>query len=116
VRPSNVRPLSPFYGYPVAVIAQWCAVSRRTAAQYKAGTRKPSRQALRLFTLHRDGRFLSDGWDGWAVHGDRLVDPDGNETTRGQLWAYFVVWQLVRSYALTDAHLAATLDRLSKSA
>ena len=45
-----------FYGYPVELIADWCAASRHTAYLYKIGARKPSKQALRLFVLNRDGR------------------------------------------------------------
>ena len=56
-----------FYGYPVELIADWCAVSRHTAYLYKIGARKPSRQALRLFVLNRDGRVLDDTWKGWAI-------------------------------------------------
>ena len=47
--------------------------------------RKPSRQALRLFTLHRDGRILADYWKGFAVRKGRLVDPVGHEFDAGQL-------------------------------
>ena len=53
--------LNLFYGYPAELIAEWCAVSRKTAELYKRGVRKPSRQALRLFCLHRDGKILSGG-------------------------------------------------------
>lgn len=88
-----------FYGYPVELIQQWCGVSRQTAYLYKIGARKPSKQALRLFILHRDRRVLSDSWDGWSVTKDRLVDPDGNETTQGQLRAYWMVVQLARELA-----------------
>ena len=88
-----------FYGYPVELIQQWCGVSRQTAYLYKIGARTPSRQALRLFVLHRDRRVLADSWDGWLVNKDRLVDPDGNETTQGQLRAYWMVVQLARELA-----------------
>ena len=54
------RPLSIFYGYPDQLIARWCGVSVATARLYKSGARKPSRQALRLFALYRDGRVLDD--------------------------------------------------------
>jgi hypothetical protein len=71
-----------FYGYPPELIARWCGVSKQTAILYKTGVRKPSRQALRLFVLHRDGRVLGPEWGEWAVHKDKLVSPEGQETTQ----------------------------------
>ena len=88
-----------FYGYPVELIQQWCGVARQTAYLYKIGARKPSKQALRLFVLHRDRRVLAESWDGWCVKKDRLVDPDGNETSQGQLRAYWMVVQLAHELA-----------------
>ena len=65
-RARRIRPTPlVFYGYPDELIADWCAVSRHTAYLYKIGARKPSRQALRLFVLNRDGRVLDDTWKGW---------------------------------------------------
>lgn len=43
-----------FYSFPAHVIARWCGVSPVTASLWKQNKRKPSRQALRLFALHRD--------------------------------------------------------------
>jgi hypothetical protein len=88
-----------FYGYPVELIQLWCGVSRQTAYLYKIGARKPSKAALRLFVLHRDGRVLGPGWDGWTIRQDRLLDPDDNETTQNQLRAYWIVVQLARELA-----------------
>jgi Phage protein len=85
------------------LIQSWCTVSRQTAYLYKIGARKPSRQALRLFVLNRDGRVLGDDWDGWAVHRGKLVDPDGNETTRDQLRAYWLMLQLARELTSRDS-------------
>jgi hypothetical protein len=96
---SPAKPLSIFYGYPAELVARWCAVSLRTANSYKLGTRKPSRQSLRLFAMHRDGKVLTDDWDGWSVHKGSLVDPDGNSTTRNQLRAYWLVMQLAAELA-----------------
>ena len=93
------KPLSIFYGYPSPLIAQWCGVSGKTAALYKAGARKPSRQALRLFTLHRDGRVLDQDWRGWSVRDAKLVDPAGNATSRGQLQGYAMILQWVAEIA-----------------
>jgi len=58
-----------FYGYAPELIVRWCGVSMQTALLYKSGVRKPSRQALRLFTLHRDGRVLGPEWREWSVSG-----------------------------------------------
>ena len=126
-RPSNLRPLgkvsastcrSPsgdavgrrkyvngnvlFYGYPPELIARWCGVSAHTALLYKTGARRPSRQALRLFVLHRDGRVLGPEWREWSVHKDKLVSPEGQETTHGQLNAYWLVMQLARELTAKD--------------
>jgi hypothetical protein len=95
--------LTAFYGYPAAEIANWCRVSLLTARLYKSGIRKPSRAAFRLFVLHRDGRALGDGWAGWSVRGQLLIDPDGNATTQGQLRAYYFVYQLAAEYGRRDA-------------
>ena len=98
-----VRRLSIFYGYPEQLIAQWCAVSLHTARLYKAGTRKPSRQALRLFTLHRDGRVLDQQhWRGYSVRQGNLVDPTGREFDAGQLNAHWLIVQLARDMADRD--------------
>jgi hypothetical protein len=105
-----------FYGYPVALIEQWCGVSRTTARLYKNGIRKPSRQALRLFTLHRDGRVLGPGWELWKVTKDVLVDPDGNETTRRQLVAYWIVVQFARELASRDPETRKEFWELLKRA
>ena len=91
-----------FYGYPVELIQRWCAVSIQTARLYKSGLRKPSRQALRLFTLHRDGRVLDEHWQGFAVHKGVLVDPQGREFTAGQLNAHWLIVQLARDLAERD--------------
>lgn len=88
-----------FYGYSAQQIAEWCGTSLKTAQLYKAGRRKPSRQALRLFSLFRDGRVLSGVWRDCCVRGDRLVDPEDQSVTLGQLRAYWIVMQLAAEYA-----------------
>ena len=79
VRSKLSKPLPISYEYPHEFIARWCGVSEHTAYLYKFGARQPSRQALRLFTLHRDGRVLGP---------DKLISPEGKKTTHGQLNAY----------------------------
>ena len=91
-----------FYGYPVELIAEWCAVSLSTARLYKSGQRKPSLQALRLFTLHRDSRVLTDRWRGWQIVGGSIVDPAGNTTTLEQLQGYALILQWVAAVAARD--------------
>lgn len=88
-----------FYGYPAELIAQWCHVSLSSAYLYKLGHRRPSRQVLRLFVLHRDRRVLSDEWKGWLVKPDVLVDPEGNETSRDLLRNYSLILQFSRALA-----------------
>lgn len=88
-----------FYGYPVELIRDWCAVSRQTAYLYKIGARKPSRQALRLFTMHRDGRILGGDWDGWRVEKGCIFDPSGTATSVRQLRAYGLMMQFVHELA-----------------
>jgi hypothetical protein len=91
-----------FHGYPAELIAQWCGVDRATATLWKQNKRKASRQALRLFTLHRDGRILGDSWNGWAVRDGEIVDPDGNATTEAQLRGYSIMMQFAAELARRD--------------
>lgn len=88
-----------FYGYPPEIIADWCHVSAATAYLYKIGHRRPSKQAVRLFVLHRDRRVLTEEWKGWLVKPEYLVDPEGNETSRDLLRNYALVLQFARSLA-----------------
>ncbi len=97
--PSSSSILSVFYGYPDHLIAQWCGVSVRTAADYKSGKSRPSKAVMRLFLLHRENRVLGPEWKGWRIKPDGLVDPDGNETTQAQLRAYFFIVQFARGLA-----------------
>jgi hypothetical protein len=92
-------PSSRFYGYPADLIGSWCGVSAGVAAGWKEGTRKPSKQAVLLFELHRQRRVLGVGWEDWVVNGECLVDPEGNSTTQGQLRAYahVVGWAIERN-------------------
>lgn len=91
-----------FYGYPPELIAQWCGTTVHTAYLYKIGARKPSKQAQRLFVLHRDGRVLGPEWRDWAVHKNKLVSPEGQETTQSQLNAYWLVMQLAHELTKQD--------------
>lgn len=86
---------SVFYGYPPELIAEWCLVELDTARRWKRFEATPSRQAMRLFELHRDRKILGAEWRGWIVKGDLLCDPENHETTQGQLRAYFHVYQLM---------------------
>ena len=105
-----------FYGYPPELIARWCGVSEHTAYLYKIGARKLSRQALRLFTLHRDGRVLGPEWRDWAIRKDRLVSPEAQETTQNQLAAYWLIMQLARELAYKDPEAREEFNRLLRSA
>ena len=78
-------PLSPFYGYPAEVIAEWCGVSVGTAEHYKAGRRTPPTPVLRLFRLYRDGKVLGKDWGQYKVVDEKLFGPDGRFTTESHL-------------------------------
>ncbi len=105
-----------FYGYPVEVIQAWCCVSHQTACLYKSGSRKPSKQALRLFELHRDGRVLGPEWREWSVIKDRLATPEGKEFTRGQLDAHWLIVQLARELCHDNPRATDEYWRILKSA
>ena len=112
-----VRPLSIFYGYPEQLVAQWCGVSLHTARLYKSGARKPSRQSLRLFTLHRDGRVLDQKyWRGFSVNKGKLVDPSGREFDSGQLSAHWLIVQLAQELARKDPRDLEEYHRLLRTA
>lgn len=102
------NPSSIFRSYPPELIAHWCGVSVKTAALYKAGRRRPSRQALRLFALHRDGRVLGSEWRDWKMVRGQLFDPEGNVCTQGMLRAYGLVLQWV---AATVSHYPGAQQR-----
>lgn len=105
-----------FYGYPVELIERWCAVSRQTAQLYKSGVRKPSKQALRLFVLHRDGRVLDDQWKGFGIHRDKLVDPEGHEFDPGQLRSHWLIVQLAQELAIKDQRSLEEYHRILRTA
>jgi hypothetical protein len=105
---SNPSPL--LYGVPAQVIADLCGVTPRLAKAYKEGRAKPAPAVLRLVSLYIQGRILGPEFDGWAVRGNRLCDPEGHSTTQSQLRAYVFVWQLARELSRGDAAAAAMLD------
>ena len=105
-----------FYGNPPELIAQWCGVTLHTAYLYKIGARKPSRHVQRLFVLHRDGRVLGSEWREWKVHKDRLVSPEGQETTQGQLAAYWLIIQLASDLASRDPEAREEYRRILRRA
>lgn len=110
------KPLSIFYGYPAELVASWCAVSLTTAKAYKAGTRKPSRQALKLFSLHRQELILGPEWRGFIVRKDTIVDPAGQATTRAQLEHYQLIMEWAASVASRDPDLQHEFYELLKRA
>jgi Phage protein len=97
--PVPVLKFSIFYSFPARVIAAWCGVSPATAALWKQNKRKPSLQALRLFTLHRDELILGEAWRGWRVRAGAIVDPEGNATSQAQLRAYWLIMQYAAELA-----------------
>jgi len=111
-----IQPLGVFYSYPADLIARWCGVSVATAAQWKRGARKPSRQALRLFSLHRDGRVLGEKWRRWKVVDDSIVDPAGNVTSLALLEGYAMIFQWVADIAARDPETQRQYYELLKRA
>jgi hypothetical protein len=87
-----------------------------TARLYKSGARKPSRQALRLFALYRDGRVLDHSWKGFAIRRNHLVDPDGHEFDPKQLRAHWLIVQLARDLASRDSRDLEEYQRILRSA
>ena len=105
-RPTS--PLSPFYGYPAVLIAEWCGVSIGTAEHYKTGRRKPPTPVLRLFRLYRDGKVLGDEWSGYKVTHEKLFGPDDRFVRPSDIALLGLVWQALAEkdpdsyYALLD--------------
>lgn len=62
-----------------------CLVSEATARHFKRGTRAPSPQAARLWSLHIEGRILGSEWERFKVHRGELVDADGLVYTVGEI-------------------------------
>jgi hypothetical protein len=98
----KVTYLSPFYGYPPKLIAEWCGVSVQTARAYKNGSKRPSRTVLKIFRLYKEGRVLGEAWEGWVVKNGVIFDPDGNGTTSQQLLAYWIVMQYAAELARSE--------------
>lgn len=94
----SVTRLTPFYGYPAEVIAQWCCVSIGTAKKYKNGQRKPSKSAMHLFELYRDGRILDDAWNGYRCVNGQLWDNSGKSVRPGHFQMLGLLW-----HALSEA-------------
>ncbi len=88
-------PLSPFYGYPASLIAEWCGVSVGTAEHFKAGRRRPPTPTLRLFCLYRDGKVLGKAWDGYKVVDKKIFGPDGRFVTEAHISHLAIVCQML---------------------
>lgn len=84
-KPSSKSASDLFFGYQVEEIVRVCVVSKATAQHFKRGTRLPSPQAQRLWWLHVHGRILGPDWDGFRVHRNELVDPDGLVYSAGEI-------------------------------
>jgi len=114
---SSVPKLSPtvsltFYGYPPALIAEWCCVTRRQAVRLCQGTARPSPATLKLFRLHADGRVLTAAFRDFRVHKDRIYDEAGVGTTALQLRMYGLMMQWAADVARRDEKLSAEYHNL----
>lgn len=94
-----------FYGYPPAQIAEWCGVSYQQACRLKRGESKPSKGTLKLFDLHRSGQVLSPAFAEFRVAGNKIVDPEGNQTTASQLRMYGMMLQFLAEITRNDQAL-----------
>ena len=70
---------------------------------------------MKLFMLHRDRKVLGNEWHGWEIKRGVLVNPEGSETTQGQLRAYYLVYQLCHELARTDRESTTRLRRILAS-
>jgi hypothetical protein len=107
---ANRRVHSIFYGYPPELIAQWCAVSPGTAARWKAGTTKPTRQALKLFGLFANELVLTPDFRRFRIRKNALVDPQGQKLSVSQLEQYQVLLQFTAEVAQRSRD-SADVDR-----
>jgi hypothetical protein len=87
-----------------------------TARAYKDGSRKPSRQALKLFSLHRQELVLGPEWRGFTIRGGTIVDPAGVATTRAQLEGYQIIMQWAAFIASRNPELQREFYDLLKQA
>jgi hypothetical protein len=115
---ANPRPHPIFYGYPAFVIEEVCMVSKVTACAWKAGKRKPSKRALRLFELFAQGRVVPKQWDGWRFNSKtgELVSPDGWAFDPGRIRAMEVLFrngELRRDNPMLYDGLATVIDGTS---
>ena len=98
------------YGIPIALIAEWCCVSRSVASKYKSGARMPSPATCELFKLKLEGRIVPDEWSGFCFRGGALFGPDGKAFTHGHLRAYELGMQLLRAFSRNDPGRTDRLD------
>ena len=105
-------PVSPFYGFPAELIAEWCGVSVGTAQHYKSGRRKPPTPVLRLFRLYRDGKVLGKDWDGYKVVNGEMISPDGRKTHPSDIVLMGLVWQALAEKDPESYYALLQQDRL----
>lgn len=113
------RTRSCFYSYPAEVIAGWCVVTVRTAANWKSGASRPNAAQAALFALHAAEKVLDTRyWNGWVARRGVLVDPDGNECSQSLLRAYPIIVQYCRrlAYESTDPEAVAMFEQMVRYA
>lgn len=88
----NVRSI--FSGYPDEQIARWCLVKPATVRNWKRGKTRPSKRAVKLFTLHASGRVLIGNWRGWRITNTALYDPAGKAFKRTEMEIHSIVYQI----------------------
>jgi hypothetical protein len=77
---SQTSESSPFYGYTYQAVMAACLVTKQCAMRWRAGTGTPSPQALKLWSIFRDGRLVSALFKGWFFNekDGELVTPQGD--------------------------------------
>lgn len=91
-----------FYSFPPALIAEWCQITYQQATRLKRGECTPPKGTWRLFQLYSKHQVLTPEFRGWRVVGNKIIDPEGNATTAGQLRAYALMMQLMAELTRDD--------------
>jgi hypothetical protein len=98
------------YGVGPELIAEWLQCHITTARRYKRGE-EPSYAALRVIELRNTGNLglVDPHWDNWRIKGDKLISPDQQVFTRGNILSVPFLKQQV-AHLQADARLPRQAD------
>lgn len=96
---------SPFYGYPPALVAEWCQVSVKAARAWKNGTRKPPAGAVALFKLYAEGQVLPPEFKGYRFAKGELLPPGRLGFTPALIEAYELIYKIAMTYARPEVEV-----------